>query len=81
MTGRIRFAQQQWRAGAERLQALSPLAVLQRGYSIARRADDGTVVRDAAEVRGGDHLRLTFARGTARVRVEESDAKEAESER
>ncbi len=67
---RIRLAQEQLRGGAERLNALSPLAVLQRGYSIARRDDDGHVVRDAADVHAGDHLRLTFARGGARVRVE-----------
>ena len=41
MTTRVRIARQQLRGGAERLQALSPLAVLERGYSIAR-ADDGS---------------------------------------
>lgn len=70
---RLRIAQQQLRGGAERLQALSPLAVLERGYSIARRAD-GTVVRAAAALQVGDRLRLTFARGTAAVQVEDSDA-------
>ncbi len=75
VTSRIRFAQQRLRGGAERLQALSPLAVLQRGYSIARRVEDGTVIRDAADLKDGEHLRLTFARGTARVRVEDGDAK------
>ena len=79
ITSRIRFAEQRLRGGAERLQALSPLAVLQRGYSIARRVEDGTVIRDAADLKGGEHLRLTFARGTARVRVEDSDAKETGS--
>jgi len=71
-SGRLRFAQQQLRGAAERLQALSPLAVLQRGYSITRRATDGTVVRDAAGVHAGDVLRLLFARGTAQVRVEDT---------
>jgi exodeoxyribonuclease VII large subunit len=71
ISGRIRFAEQRLRGGAERLQALSPLAVLQRGYSIARRAEDGTVIRDAADLKDGEYLRLTFARGTARVRVED----------
>lgn len=75
VTSRIRFAQQRLRGGAERLQALSPLAVLQRGYSIARRVEDGTVIRDAADLKDGERLRLTFARGTARVRVEDGDAK------
>ena len=75
VTSRIRFAQQQLRGGAERLQALSPLAVLERGYSIARRVEDGRVIRDAADLKDGDHLRLTFARGTAQVRVEDDDIK------
>jgi exodeoxyribonuclease VII large subunit len=75
VTSRIRFAQQQLRGGAEQLHALSPLAVLQRGYSIARRIKDATVIRDAAELKDGEHLRLTFARGTARVRVENRDIK------
>jgi exodeoxyribonuclease VII large subunit len=75
ITGSVRFAQQRLRGDTERLQALSPLAVLQRGYSIARRVEDGAVVRDAAELKDGDHLRLTFARGTARVRVEDDRAK------
>ena len=69
----VRSARQQLRGGAERLQALSPLAVLERGYSIARAAD-GTVVRDADSLRIGDALRLTFARGAAAVRVEDPDA-------
>jgi exodeoxyribonuclease VII large subunit len=49
---------------------LSPLAVLERGYAIARRADDGRVVRAAGEVAPGDVLELTFHDGGARVRVE-----------
>jgi len=68
-TGRLRLARGQLQGGADRLQALSPLAVLDRGYSIARRVDTGTVVRDAGTVAVGDDLRLTFARGSARVRV------------
>lgn len=70
-TLRLRLARQQLRGGGERLQALSPLAVLQRGYSITRRADDGNVVRDATTLRTGDALRVKFARGMARVRVED----------
>jgi len=73
-TASTRQARQQLRGAAERLNALSPLAVLQRGYSIARRVDDATVVRDAATLATGDALRLVFASGTARVRVEEPGA-------
>jgi len=71
---RLRIARQALRGGSERLQALSPLAVLERGYSIAR-TDDGIVVRDAANLRTGNRLHLRFARGTAAVRVEEPDVK------
>ncbi|HXQ23759.1 MAG TPA: exodeoxyribonuclease VII large subunit [Candidatus Acidoferrales bacterium] len=69
---RVRLARQQLRGGAERLQALSPLAVLQRGYSITRRVEDGAVIRDAAMLAAGESLQLTFARGSARVRVDDS---------
>ncbi len=74
LIGSVRLARQQLRGCADRLQALSPLAVLQRGYSITRRVDDGAVVRDAENLAVGDRLRLMFARGTARVRVEEPNA-------
>lgn len=57
---------------AARLSALSPLAVLERGYSVARREPSGDLVRDAARLAAGDTLALTFARGGARARVEET---------
>lgn len=60
---------------AARLELLSPLAVLGRGYAIARR-EDGRVVRRAAEVQRGESLSLRLAEGAARVRVEETDGPE-----
>jgi exodeoxyribonuclease VII large subunit len=65
----LRVARARLAGDGERLQALSPLAVLERGYAIARR-DDGTVVRAAHEVVVGETLELTFRVGQARVRVE-----------
>lgn len=50
------------------LRHLDPLAVLGRGYSIARDRD-GQVVRDAAGVDAGDALDVTLARGTLAVTV------------
>lgn len=64
-------ARAQVQAFATVLQSLSPLAVLARGYSLARTLPGGQIVRDAAMLHPGDPLRLTFARGAARVRVEE----------
>jgi exodeoxyribonuclease VII large subunit len=51
-----------------RLDALSPLKVLARGYAIATR-DDGRAVRSAADVRPGDvlHVRVRDARIDASV--------------
>lgn len=65
----LRVARTRLAGDAERLHALSPLAVLERGYAIARR-DDGAVVRSSAEVGVGESLELTFRSGGARVRVE-----------
>ncbi len=56
-----------------RLNALSPLAVLERGYSIAHRLPEETIVKDAASLNVGDRLRITFAQGQSVCRVEKKD--------
>ncbi|MBI3799745.1 MAG: exodeoxyribonuclease VII large subunit [Deltaproteobacteria bacterium] len=53
------------------LHGLSPLAVLGRGYSLTRTLPEGKLVTDATKLTPGDQLRVTFATGEARVRVEE----------
>jgi exodeoxyribonuclease VII large subunit len=53
-----------------RLDALSPLAILGRGYAIAR-VDDGRVLRRATEVEPGDALEILLAEGALGCRVEE----------
>jgi exodeoxyribonuclease VII large subunit len=50
-------------AVSARLDALSPLAVLSRGYAIVYREPGGAIVRRAREVSGGDALRLRVAEG------------------
>ncbi|RJP25896.1 MAG: exodeoxyribonuclease VII large subunit [Candidatus Abyssobacteria bacterium SURF_5] len=49
---------------AAKLDSLSPLAVLGRGYSIAYREPDKTIIRDSSEVSGGDHVRVKLHRGS-----------------
>jgi len=56
-----------------RLESLSPLAVLARGYSLTERVADGTVVRDAGSLVPGEQLRTCFARGQATSRVERTE--------
>ncbi len=50
------------RERAGRLESLSPLAVLGRGYAVAWNADRTQALRRASEVAPGDRIRVTLAR-------------------
>ena len=67
---RVRLARRQADSFSARLDSLSPLAVLGRGYSLTQRAADGQVIRDAAQLALGDQLVTRFSRGQAQSRVE-----------
>jgi exodeoxyribonuclease VII large subunit len=54
------------------LDALSPLAVLTRGYSITQ-TEDGKVLRDAAAVKPGDKLNIRLERGKLNAEVLPND--------
>ncbi len=54
---------------AARLDALSPLAVLGRGYGLVRRLADGRIVRRPADVALDDALELRLAEGSIGARV------------
>lgn len=56
-------------AAGGRLQALSPLAVLGRGYAIARREADGAILTRAGQVEPGDSIHLKLARGELSAQV------------
>jgi exodeoxyribonuclease VII large subunit len=68
--GRIDAAHAHWRTIGATLSALSPLRVLERGYSLTTRAETGAVVRSIADVRPGDRLATRVADGTIVSRVE-----------
>ena len=57
-------------AGVDRLRALSPRLVLERGYCLARAAD-GTLVRGTETLHVGQRVTLEFASGEADTRIEE----------
>jgi len=57
---------------AASLDALSPLAVLQRGYAIAQ-TEDGKLLRDARLVSVGDSIKVRLAEGRIAARVEGVD--------
>jgi exodeoxyribonuclease VII large subunit len=63
------------RRAHDRLEALSPLAVLDRGYALVYAVNGestagGHLVKNAARLHPGDDLNIRFARGRAEARVE-----------
>jgi exodeoxyribonuclease VII large subunit len=72
--GRLRETAGQLATLGARLDALSPLRTLERGYAVAVAEKDGRVVTDARDLAAGDRLQLLLARGRARVVVEGTDA-------
>ena len=67
--GRLSLARERLLRLAQTLNALSPLATLERGYAIVQSAD-GAVVRDAAAARTGDRVTARLARGELECLVE-----------
>jgi len=55
-----------------RLDVLSPLHTLARGYAVAERQADGAIVRNVTELCIGDELRLRLNQGSALCLVEET---------
>jgi exodeoxyribonuclease VII large subunit len=69
----LRQRRQQLSQAAGRLNALSPLAVLDRGYCIAHKLPEETIVKDAESLNVSDLLRITLGRGKAICRVERKE--------
>jgi exodeoxyribonuclease VII large subunit len=59
---------------AARLESLSPLAVLRRGYSVTQRETDGAVVLSADQLSIGDRIRTRLAAGEVLSHVDELKA-------
>lgn len=53
-------------------EALSHVRVLERGYAVVRPRGGGAALRDAADVRAGDRLDITLAKGTMAAAVEDT---------
>ncbi|HET7560521.1 MAG TPA: exodeoxyribonuclease VII large subunit, partial [Limnochordia bacterium] len=58
-----------------KLDSLSPLAVLGRGYAVARRDAEGEIVRSVAQAKRGERLDVIVADGRLHCRVEGSSGR------
>ncbi len=63
-----------------KLESLSPLGVLRRGYSVTR-GPDGRILRDARDVAAGDMLVTQLGSGSVRSRVEATEPEPDEGAR
>jgi exodeoxyribonuclease VII large subunit len=68
---RVESARQVLDGHTARLDSLSPLNVLARGYTLTRKEEEREVLRRAADVRPGDVLITRLHSGVVRSRVEE----------
>lgn len=64
---------QQWktrvRSSVALLDSLSPLSILNRGYSITRRLPDGRILRDACEVLTGQEVDIRLSAGNLHAKI------------
>jgi exodeoxyribonuclease VII large subunit len=73
LNARLSDHRQRLGLAARSLDAVSPLATLDRGYAIVTRGRDGAVLRDASRVAVGDAVDARLARGLLRCRVEAAE--------
>jgi exodeoxyribonuclease VII large subunit len=69
LTRRVHVADSGFKALAARLDGLSPLAVLGRGYAVCWDDERTRILRDASAVTPGEHVRVTLAKGELRCEV------------
>ena len=64
MQRRVESSRQQLGTISASLNALSPLAVLDRGYSLTKRLSDGNLIRDVNNLKVGDRISTLVASGS-----------------
>ncbi len=67
----MHYKREKLAAIAKHLEAVSPLSVLSRGYSLVRRLPDQRLITEAGELKIGDRVEILFRRGKARAKIEE----------
>jgi exodeoxyribonuclease VII large subunit len=69
VTARTQRSHARLSAMAGRLDTLSPLAVLARGYAVCWNDDRTRAIRDAADVKKGDTVHVSLSRGSIAAKV------------
>ena len=72
LSGSLEGKRRDVRSLVDKLDSLSPLSILERGYSITRKIPDMIVVKDSRQVKSGDEVRVLLAKGTVDCRVEKT---------
>jgi len=70
MRHRLTQEREQLVATSRTLATLSPLGVLNRGYSITTKIPEGWIVSEAERVRAGDNVAIQLSHGRLQARVE-----------
>ncbi len=73
LSRRMHLVDSRFKSLAARLNGLSPLAVLGRGYAVCWDDSRRMIVRDASRVGSGDRVRVTLEKGELRCTVTEND--------
>ena len=71
----LRLFRQKTQGCMEKLHALSPLAILERGYSITRILPSQVIIRQASNVKANDRVQVKLHQGEFIARVEEVQEK------
>ena len=68
--GRVSELREKLQKNSAVLESLSPLGVLQRGYSITRGIESGAIVRQAEGLSEGDDVNVLLARGNFNAKIQ-----------
>lgn len=78
-TSMVRVGRAQLTEVVAQLHALSPLAILARGYSITLRSDNGSAITSIRQTAPGELVRIRLHEGALQARIEEVLAEEPRS--
>ena len=65
----VELCKQEFMTAIGRLEALSPLAILSRGYSITKKAGLDDIIKDASQLKKGDEILTKLYKGEIKSRV------------